>query len=295
MIVWLLTCALMASVPAGASAQVPPGEVTREDLDYPWTLTGSEGGFGDYTVGDQQSRILSVPISIWIRRLEKGRKLGLRLRLTGVIGFTDFERPRDFDARSLRFGGIFPGIEFLIPLSPTSMLRPFADLGLGLTDGNIEELLLSTFGMRTEFVFPWRRWELGLEPRLQGGFSRATGTEADDGYVQITSRVDARYPLGFRIGGHTPDIGAYFEPGFFLDALGFTTVSGQELRIDEQHEVGVTLGFREQAPKIWFIRVPRLSVGYRFGDGLTGLRIRIGGDRVTRLPLRGSPVGAAGQ
>ncbi len=295
MIVWLITCAVVAFVPAGASAQVPSGDVTREDLDYPWTLTGSEGGYGDVTVGDQQSRILSVPISIWIRRLEEGRKLGLRLRLTGVIGFAEFERPRDFDTRSLRFGGIFPGIEFLIPLSPTSMLRPFADLGIGLTDGRIEEFFLSTFGMRTEFVFPWRRWELGLEPRLQGGVSRAKGTEADDGYVQITSRADARYPLGFRVGGQTPDIGAYIEPGFFLDALGFTTVSGQEIQIDQQHEVGVTLGFREQAPKIWLVRVPRLSVGYRFGDGLTGLRIRIGGDRVTPLPLRGSPVGVAGQ
>jgi hypothetical protein len=51
------------------------------------------------------------------------------------------------------------------------------------------------------------------------------------------------------------------------------------------YEIGATIGFRFLAPKIWFIAVPRLSVGYRFGDGLTGLRIRIGGDRVTRLPL----------
>ena len=32
-------------------------------------------------------------------------------------------------------------------------------------------------------------------------------------------------------------------------------------------------------------RVPRLGIGWRFGDGASGWHIRIGGDRVTRLPI----------
>ena len=67
--------------------------------------------------------------------------------------------------------------------------------------------------------------------------------------------------------------------------MNFTDEVGGRESVRWQYEVGVTLGFRVQAPKIWFIRVPRLGVGYRFGDGLEGLSIRIGGDRVTRLPL----------
>jgi hypothetical protein len=80
-------------------------------------------------------------------------------------------------------------------------------------------------------------------------------------------------------------VGAYFEPGFFPNGLNFTGAEGSRESTTAQYEIGFTVGFREQAPKIWVIRVPRLGVGYRFGDGLTGLRIRIGGDRVTRLPL----------
>ena len=97
--------------------------------------------------------------------------------------------------------------------------------------------------------------------------------------------MDARYPLGFTIGGSTPDVGGYFEPGFFPNGLSFTNSDGSRTSIQKQYEVGITLGFRDLAPKIWFFRVPRLGVGYRYGDGLTGLQIRIGGDRVTRLPL----------
>ena len=283
----LITATGVASllIPARVAAQAPSDLDAGDEIHYPWTFSEADGGFGSSSVGDQSSQVLSVPISLWLRRLTDGRKFGLRLRLTGVLGFQDFERLADFQVESVRFGGVFPGIEFLIPLSDRSMLRPFVDLGIGLTNSNVEDILLSNLGLRTEFVLPWKRWELGLEPRIQAGIARASVDLVDDDYVSLSMKMDVRYPVGFRIGGSTPDVGAYFEPEWLPNALEFTTADGGRDSIDEQHEVGVTLGFRDPAPKIWFIRVPRLSVGYRFGDGLTGLRIRIGGDRVTRLPL----------
>jgi hypothetical protein len=285
---WLYVVAVSATLllaPNGTQAQEPVDLELGDEVNYPWTLSTADGGFGSGSAGDQSSRVLTVPVSIWLRRLTDGRKLGLRLRITGVIGYQDFERLREFDVESIRLGGVFPGIEFLVPLSDRSMLRPFADIGVGLTNAEIDELLLTTFGLRTEFVFPWRRWELGLEPRAQVGLTWANTDLVDDEYVMLTGRMDARYPLGFQIGGQTPDVGAYFEPGFFPNGLNFTGAEGSRESTTAQYEIGFTVGFREQAPKIWVIRVPRLGVGYRFGDGLTGLRIRIGGDRVTRLPL----------
>ena len=281
----LFTTVGLLLAPTQSRAQDTPDLELGDEVNYPWTFSTTEGGFGSGSVGDQSSQVLIIPVSIWLRRLTDGRKLGLRLRLTGVIGYQDFERLDEFKVESLRFGGLFPGIEFMIPLSDRSMLRPFADIGIGLTNSEIEELLLTTFGLRTEFVFPWKRWELGLEPRVQAGVSWANTELVDDEYVMLTAGMDARYPLGFQIGGETPDVGAYFEPGYFLNTLEFTGVGGTGESIEKQYEIGVTIGFREQAPKIWFVRVPRIGVGYRFGDGLTGLRIRIGGDRVTRLPL----------
>ena len=281
----VVVSATLLLAPTGSRAQEPVDLELGDEVNYPWTFSTSEGGFGSGSAGDQSSRVLTIPVSIWLRRLTDGRKLGLRLRVTGVVGYQDFERLEEFDVESIRLGGVFPGIEFLVPLSDRSMLRPFVDIGVGLTNTEIDELVLTTFGLRTEFVFPWKRWELGLEPRAQVGLTWANTDLVDDEYVMLTGRMDARYPLGFQIGGQTPDVGAYFEPGYFPNGLTFTSAGGTRESTVAQYEIGFTVGFREQAPRIWFIRVPRLGVGYRFGDGLTGLRIRIGGDRVTRLPL----------
>lgn len=275
----------LALSPAGSQAQEPVDLELGDEVHYPWTLSGADGGFGSGSVGDQSSRVLTVPVSIWLRKLTDGRTLGLRLRITGVIGYQDFGRLEDFDVESIRLGGVFPGIEFLLPLSDRSMLRPFMDIGLGFTDTEVEQVFLTTIGLRTEFVFPWKRWELGLEPRAQVGFSWSDRDLVDQEYATLTARMDARYPLGFTIGGSTPDVGVYFEPGFFPNGLRFTNPDGGRTSIQQQYEVGITLGFRDLAPRIWFFRVPRLGLGYRSGDGLTGLQIRIGGDRVTRLPL----------
>jgi hypothetical protein len=49
--------------------------------------------------------------------------------------------------------------------------------------------------------------------------------------------------------------------------------------------VGMSFGFSRGRPKIWFFRIPRLRVGYRFGD-LTGFRIRLGGDWMTTVAAR---------
>ncbi len=280
----MLPCLVTGLFPGPAYSQDPPA-LTPEEAVTPWTFAGSDNSFGGSEVGGQKSRVLSITPSIWLRRLDEGRMLGLRLRLTGIIGFTDFERLEEFNLESVRLGGLIPGIEFLIPLSSRSMLRPWADVGLGLTNTEIDNLLLAIVGIRGEFVFPWKRWELGLEPRLQATTSDANRELFDGSYIVLGLKADARYPLGFRIGGQVPDVGVYFEPGWFPDGLTFEDVSGREESVDEQFEVGVTLGFRYLAPKLWFIRIPRLGVGYRFGDGLNGIRIRIGGDRVTRLPL----------
>ena len=66
---------------------------------------------------------------------------------------------------------------------------------------------------------------------------------------------------------------------FAQDALG-------EVVYYDPPEVGATVGFRFLAPMLCgLFRMPRLGLGYRFGDGTGGWTIKIGGDRVIRLPL----------
>ncbi len=77
--------------------------------------------------------------------------------------------------------------------------------------------------------------------------------------------------------------GIYGETGYFLNSLDFISVGGTPTDAQSAFEVGVTLGFYDTRPKIWFIRIPRISVGYRFRGDISGIRIRIGGDWATKV------------
>lgn len=282
---FVISAALSVVLSGTARGQdVPTADEGAEYVNYALDMVYADHGYASYSVGDQTTQVLSIPVSIWIRNLTKGRKLGIRLRLTGIIGFADFENVADFDFESVRLGALIPGVEFMLPLSETSMLRPYLDAGIGLNDAGVEDLWAFGVGLRTEFIFPWRKWELGLEPRAQFSTTRSSDGIANEDIAGITGKMDARYPLSFLIGGMTPDAGVYFQPGYYPEGLEFKTVTGQTDVIHWQFELGVTVGFRQPAPKIWLVRIPRLSVGYSFGDGLSGLRIKIGGDRATRLP-----------
>lgn len=293
-----LAAALAVVVPRPASCQETPVLDTDQVLDYGWIYSRSDDGiaFSGVSLGAQSTNVLSIPISFWIRRLPccgnpitpetEGNTFGVRLRLTSLIGIAQFDSIAEFDVKSVDLGAIFPGIELLFKTGRRSMLRPYLDVGWAATSSSQTTLVFGELGLRTEFVFPWKRWELGLEPRLKGGYSFTDIENADLGHVTISAKMDARYPLGFTIRGQTPDIGVYFEPSWFPNEISFPTSGGEQKSVTAQYEVGATLGFRFLAPMLCgLFRWPRLGIGWQFGDGTDGWRIRIGGDRVTRLPL----------
>ena len=295
-VILVLTAALVMMSPGLARCQdesLDPDEL----LDFGWLYSESDDGIGFSSEGGgaQSASILSIPVSFWMRRLPccgnpitpevEGRTFGIRLRLTSIIGLAEFDDIADFDVNSVDLGAVLPGIELLFSTGQRSILRPYVDVGWAATSSKETTLVFGEIGLRTEFVFPWKRWELGLEPRLKAGYSFTDIENADLDHSTIAAKADARYPLGFTIRGQTPDVGVYFEPSWHPSAISFTTATGEEESIHAQFEVGATLGFRYLAPMLCgLFRWPRLGIGYRFG-GANGWRIRIGGDRVVRLPL----------
>ncbi len=101
--------------------------------------------------------------------------------------------------------------------------------------------------------------------------------ENDDLVFSPNLTVSGRRVLGFTISGHQPDAGIFFETGYDFNALELTSVSSTRDATSTQYEVGIGIGFSQTQPKIGPLRVPRIRVGYRFGD-LEGWRLRIGGD-----------------
>lgn len=293
-----LAMILAAVSPGAMHGQDVPTLDPDQALDYGWLYSQPDDGivFTGVAQGVQSTNLLSIPISFWLLRVPccgnppnpkvDGRTFGLRLRITGVIGLAQFDSISNFDITSANLGAIFPGVELLFKTGQRSMLRPYLDIGYAAASSDSTSLWYGELGLRTEFVFPWKRWELGLEPRLRGGYGFTDIRNADLGNVTISSKIDARYPLGFKIAGQTPDVGAYFEPSWSPNPVTFLSSDGTEQSVLWQFEVGGTVGFRYLAPMFCdLFRWMRLGVGYRFGEGTSGWHIRIGGDRLTRLPL----------
>ena len=214
----------------------------------------------------------------------EARRVGIRLRLSAAFAIQKFDQIGDLDLDGITVGAFVPGVELLIPLSDRSLLRPFADIGVGSASGDrLGTALVLGTGIRGEFVFPWHRFALGVEPRIILAATRSTKDAGDEAFGVAFARLSARYPLWFNVGSYVPEIGAYFEPGYSFRNLNLSSLLGIASEVGYEYEIGGSIGFRGPYPKVWFITIPRVGLGYRWGNGIHGWVIRLGGDRVTRL------------
>ena len=266
-------CAVIA-VPASGqeSAEPQPGDL----INYPYHVAH---GFGRYDIAAQHVRLIQARPGIWLRSPAK-HPWGLKLVVSAVFGVYDFSSDEDL-AFDISAFALLPGVEAELPLSRTWTLKPFVQIGAGKDFEGGDLAFIFYTGLKNEFVFPWKRFEFGVEPLLEYTFSRSPKTELNEDFGTLAVTLDARHPLWFKIRENQPDFGVYFslfEYGLVVDKLklDFAGVGGESTIVSNQFEVGASFG---SVPpfRLWFFNLPRLSVGYHWGDDLTGLRIRLGG------------------
>ncbi len=281
----LLAVAVLAT-PAAAQQSAPASELDLL-ISYGYLASFLDPGIAGYEVEGRSFRVLSVPLTFTLRDWRE-RSWGVRLRVAGVLGVENVDGVGDIPDARIGSLALIPGVEVPIPLGPRSLIRPFFDVGLAYALDDPEDLApgsvgIATLGLRTEHVVPWRRWELGLEPRLHYSLTWEKDALRDD-YGVVGFRTDGRHPL-FAIGEHLLTGVVYVQPGFFVEALSLSS-GDRDATVDVRYRVefGVGFNWRGEPPKIWLFPVPPVSLGYGFGDGVAGLRLRIGGDRLTHLP-----------
>ncbi len=234
----------------------------------------------DSTTQDLQA--IRIPVSVSVQSMGEST-WGIKLRVAGTFSVRDFQSLNDLDLGDFRTTAFLAGVELLIPLSRYKTLRPFADIGIGRDELTDETLFLIETGALAELIFPWKRFFFSIEPavRINGRSGNQLG--ATDDRVDGLLHIEARHPIPVTIGRHGMFGGIYGEAGYFLNSLDFISVGGSPSDAQSAFEVGVTLGFFDTRPKVWFIRIPRISIGYRFRDEVSGIRIRIGGDWATKV------------
>ncbi len=100
-------------------------------------------------------------------------------------------------------------------------------------------------------------------------------------YAAVEPRAPARsddlllIETGRQLAGHPLDWGVYLIGQSFIDRPEEPLNGASERADSYQFEGSVTIGVRSQAT-VWGIPVPRVGLGYRFGDGLGVWRFVIG-------------------
>jgi hypothetical protein len=269
-------CACSIDTAAGLAQEessVDPSDFVDRALPFP-------DGFRQDNVARQRASLFGIRPAFTLRSWEE-HSWGLRLRLAIQFAGLDFQSPDGVDLESVSLGAVVPGIGFVFPTGQRSLVRPFIDLGVGSSTGLDDPAIIAAGGVQTEFVFPAGRFELGLEPKLE--YTRAFVIDASDSDVgSLSVYTDARHPLWFSLGEHTPQLGAWVKASYLFSPLDFKSLDGESNPVEAEFTIGALFTF-DRPPKLWFLEVPMIGFGWAFGD-LEGIRIRIGGDRLMHLP-----------
>jgi hypothetical protein len=259
--------------PAGAAAALRDGEADVIHFAFATQL-----GSGIYSIAGRTLQVYRIPLAWTLAEPGDGRP-GVRLRLPVSVGLYDFA-PRDVIDSGLpdqldTFTAA-GGIELDFPLGEGWHVFPYAEAGRAWDRDSSADATLYSASLHAR-----REWPAGeLLQRLQAGIvyaavDLASGAGTSD-MVMIEAGFEIRQPLGFRYGGAGADGGLYLLGEWYADRPGDPLVDsagGSPLPV--QFEIGLTLGGRTPA-RIWKLPLPRIGLGYRFGDGVSIYRLVLG-------------------
>lgn len=237
---------------------------------FAFGFTGGESALSDTEVYD-----LRIPASFKIFSADND-DWGLRLRIVlyaGIYDFT-FDEAIDLDLRFQSLAGT-PGVEFLLPVGKGWILKPFAEIGYGHDFENDLGFGVWSVGMRTIATWPVKRWHLSFGTKFQYLSTFTSDSAVADQFGEIRLGFDARHPLPFTVAGNQGDISGYFIRRQYIDAFIDKDESFEPLEIQYTNEFGFTFGTTPKT-KLWFIPLPRIGLGYRWGPNIKGVRLNFG-------------------
>lgn len=228
-------------------------------------------GGGESAIPDTEVYDIRIPASFKVFASDKDN-WGLRIRLVLYGGIYDFNLEEAIGL-DLRFQSLAatPGVEFLIPVGKGWILKPFAEIGYGRDYENALSFGVWSVGMRTIVTWPVKRWDLSFGTKVQYLSTFTSDIAFRDDYGELRLGFDARHPLPFKIAGNQAEISGYYIRRQWVDAL-IEKEGLDPLEIQYTNEFGFTFG-ADPKIKLWFFRLPRIGLGYRFGPNIKGWRL----------------------
>jgi len=219
-------------------------------------------------------QLMRVPIGFWLRNPEE-KGWGFRLQIPLTFGVNEFSLLGEVSLGSFKTFSIVPRVEFWVPVGKLFTLRPWVGIGWGkdFTSGNWA--LLGDIGSKFDFEPAAGDWSFLIRPEVTLDLVRGRNNDYDEDVLGLLLKGDVMHPLWFDIDRYRPDVSVYLQLRQYLDGLELPIAGGDSLIIDRQYELGITFG-TEPDVELGFIRLSRLHVAYRWGEGLRGIRILLG-------------------
>lgn len=236
----------------------------------------SQLGSGIYSINGRTVQIYRLPFS-WEYRKATEDQTGISLLMPFTLGFYDFniedvlhtELPRSIDTLSF-----VPGVRVSRMFFKDWLFNGFVQAGVGKERTSAADSIIYASGVGADHDFNFATFRMHYDAQLI--YAAALFKDrSNDAMVRLTNGIEARKGLSMNIRGVALDYAPYAMSEWYLRRPAPPLESIGAPITPVQWEFGVTIG-SEKPAYLWKIPLPRIGVGYRFGNSLSVFRIVFG-------------------
>jgi len=253
-------------------AQEPLSASERQEFNYAFA---TQIGSGIYDISGRTLQVYRLPLSVSFPQSEDTER-GWRLMFPMTFGFFDLQAEDIFDSSSLGENiatfSLVPGVEFLVPVRDSWLLKPFAEAGYVWDRSGEADAAIYSTGLLSRIAFEDGGFNMVVGSGLTYALVDPASHAGADGMVGLEAAFAASHLFG-KTGQGQADYEPYLAVRAFFGGVDEPLGAGSNTLVE--YEAGVTFGSRE-AVKFWGIPLPRVGLGYVFGRELSSLRIVFG-------------------
>ena len=236
----------------------------------------SQLGAGVYSVNGRAVQIYRLPFH-WELGPPTEDKVGLDITLPITLGFYGYHvedvvtegLPKSVDTYSF-----LPGLEASQMVGTQWRLATFGEVGLASVHAGSGSSLIYSAGLRARYTFRVGEFHTRYASEFLDAGSQVP-KQIKDTMTRLSNGVDALRHTKLSLRGETVDFGPYALNEWYLKRPTAPVSSSAPAMSAVQWEVGVTIG-TVNTSYLWKVPIPRIGVGYRFGSGLSIIRLVFG-------------------
>jgi len=224
-------------------------------------------GTGFYASDSGDVFILRIPMSTTLRPMTDN-EAGWVFRYPVTLGISNISDNDDSqstidvddipDLNDVGTLSIFPGIEYLYPVSPNWQLIPFFDFGIARDFGNKDNIRVLGTGIKSFVTFHLDGKWLTLGNRLlyaqQENFDGASHSD----FAVFETGLDYNIPTKTTINGSTINVSFYYINYYYLEDLILTDFLDDRISLQNKNEFGFTVSLPKYS---WLPDNSRLGLG----------------------------------